>query len=125
MIQALKEISNKIFRSVITGTVIGILKRYFSFDHKRASNLGKLYLLPKIHKRRFNLPGRPVISNCRTPTVKASEFLDSHLKTIVQGSWCYIKDSGDFINKVSQFGDIPENVFLVAPDAVALPQYFT
>ena len=58
--------------------------KYFSFDHKRVCNLIKLYFLPKIHKRLFNIPGRPVISNCGTPTEKASEFLDSHLKTIVR-----------------------------------------
>ena len=55
--------------------------KYFSFDHKRACNLGKLYFLLKIHKRLFNGPRRAVISNCGTPTEKASEFLDSHLKT--------------------------------------------
>ena len=42
-----------------------------------------------------------MISNYETPTEKASEFLDSHLKTIMQESWSYIKDSEDFINKVT------------------------
>ena len=41
--------------------------KYFSFHHKRASNLGKLHILPKIHKRLFN---GPMISNCGTPTEK-------------------------------------------------------
>ena len=31
-----------------------------------------MYLLPKIHKRLANVPGHPVISNCGTPTKKAS-----------------------------------------------------
>ena len=31
---------------------------------------------------------------------KKHEFLDSHLKTIMQESWSYIKDSADFINKI-------------------------
>ena len=43
----------------------------------KATNLGKLYLLLKIHKRLENVPGRPVISNCGTPAEKVSEFLDS------------------------------------------------
>ena len=42
-----------------------------------------------------------MISNYETPTEKASEFLDSHLKTIMQENWSYIKDSEDFINKVT------------------------
>ena len=121
LIQDLTETSNKIFRNLRNGGFITDKElKYFSFDHKRACNLGKLYLLPKIHKRLFNVPGRPVISNCGTPTEKASEFLDSHLKTIMQESWSYIKDSADFINKIGQIGDIPENAILVTTDVVGL-----
>ena len=55
------------------------------------------------------VPGQPVISNCDTPTEKASEFLDSQLKPIMQKSWSYIKDSGDFIDKIKGIKNIPEN----------------
>ena len=41
--------------------------KYFSYEYKKITNLGKLHLLPKIHKRLENVPGRPVISNCGTP----------------------------------------------------------
>ena len=68
----------------------------------------------------FNVPGRPVICNCETSTEKASEFLDSHLKTIMQKIWSYIKDSADFINKIGQIGDIPENAILVTADVAGL-----
>ena len=34
------------------------------------------YLLPKIHKRTFNVPGRPVVSNIGTGTENISAFLD-------------------------------------------------
>ena len=56
--------------------------KYFSYDLK-TTNLGKLYLLPKIHKWLHNVLGRAVISNCGTPTEKASEFLDFHLKSLM------------------------------------------
>ena len=46
-------------------------------------NFGTLYLLPKIHKRLFDVPGRSVISNCGTPTEKYSELLDHHLKKVM------------------------------------------
>ena len=39
-------------------------------DFKKATNLGKLYLFLKIHKRISKAPGRQVISNCGTPTGK-------------------------------------------------------
>ena len=55
----------------------------FEYDCKNTSNLGKLCFLPKIHKRLFNVPGRPVKSNCGNPTEKASEFLDYHLKAVM------------------------------------------
>ena len=55
------------------------------------------------------VPGRPVTSNCGTPTEEASEFLNSQLKPIMQRSWSYIKDSGDFIDKIKGIRNIPEN----------------
>ena len=36
----------------------------------KEGQLGRFYLLPKIHKRRSNVPGRPVISNDGTATEK-------------------------------------------------------
>ena len=73
--------------------------KYFVYDYKNVSNLGKLYFLPKIHQTLSNDPGRPAISNCGTPTEKASEFLNYYLKTLIQSSLSYIKDSADFIER--------------------------
>ena len=79
-----------------------------------------MYLLPKIHKRLDNVPGRPVISNCGTPTEKASEFLDHHLQPIMKSGVSYIKDTNDFLFKLKNLGKIPENAFLVTADVVGL-----
>ena len=51
------------------GTITEKELKYFTYECQKATNLGKMYLLP-------NLPGRPFISNCVTPTEKVSEFLD-------------------------------------------------
>ena len=67
-----------------------------------------------------NVPGRPVISNCGTPTEKVSEFLDSQLKPVMQSSRSYIKDSGDFIKKIKNVGTIPKDSILVTADVVGL-----
>ena len=48
------------------------------------SNLGKLYILPKILGGLHDVPGRPVNSNYGTPTENVSEFLDYHLKPVMQ-----------------------------------------
>ena len=97
--------SNKLFRNLKTITEKEF--KYFTIEFKKAANLGKLYLLPKIHKRLENVPGRPVNSNCGTPTEKVSEFLDSKLKPVMRSSRSCIKDSGDFIKKIKNIGTIP------------------
>ena len=41
--------------------------KYLSYDLKTKTNLGKLYIFPKIHTRLYNVPGAPVILNRGTP----------------------------------------------------------
>ena len=94
--------------------------KYFLYEYKNATNLGKLYLLPKIHKKLFNVPGHPIISNFGIPTEKASEFLDHHLKPVIQSSWSYIKNSGNFLRKIEEIGNLPENSILVVANVVGL-----
>ena len=94
--------------------------KYFTYEFKKATSFGKLFLLPKIHKRLHNVPGRPVISNCGNPTEKRSECLDYHLKPIMQKGWSYIKDSGDFINKTKSLSTILDNAILDTADVVGL-----
>ena len=71
--------SNKIFQSFRKRKLITEELKYFTYKYKKATNFRKMYLLPKIHKRLVNVPGCSVISNCSTPTEKASKFLDHHL----------------------------------------------
>ena len=52
---------------------------YFTINHKKITYLGKMYLLPKIHKRLHSVPWRPVISYCGTLIEKVSEFLIMNL----------------------------------------------
>ena len=49
------------------------------------------YILPKIHKRLHNFPGRPVISNSGYCTENISSFLDHHLQPIGQAVKSYSK----------------------------------
>ena len=44
-----------------------------------------MYLLSKIIKNLFDVPGRPVISNLRMSVEKTSEFFDSQPKELMQG----------------------------------------
>ena len=82
--------------------------------------MNKIYFLPKIHKRLYDVLEKPVVSNCGTPTEKASEFLDNQLKEVIQNGWSYIKQSNNFIKKIKHFKNIPKNALLVTADVVGL-----
>ena len=55
---------NKIFKNLgRKGAILEKAMKYFLYDYKNTTNLGKLYFLPKIHKKLFNVSGRLAISN--------------------------------------------------------------
>ena len=113
--------SNKIFKRLCSHKLIsGKELKYFAYNFREATNLGKLYFLSKIHKLLSAVPGRPVISNCGIPTEKVSEHLDYIPKPIMQDSCSYIKDFGDFLKKKLNIGKIPEGAILVTADFVGL-----
>ena len=108
--------SNKIFKSLErTGAISEKEMKCFLYDYKNTTNLWKLYFLHKIHKKPLNVPACPVISNCGTPMEKTSEFLDYHLKPVMQSSWSCTKDAGDFLRKIKRIGNLPETLYLSLP----------
>ena len=74
---------------------------------KKKHQLGRFYLLPKIHKRTFNVPGRPGIS----------WFL---FKTGSSNIPHVLEDTRDFLSRLSYLQDITENAILVSFDMVGL-----
>ena len=86
--------------------------KYFMYEYKRVTFLGKLYLLPKIHKRLYDVPGKPVISNCGTPTEKVSEFLCKR-DGLTSRTLKIFKEN-------LKYGKIPQDSILVTADVVGL-----
>ena len=82
--------------------------------------LGRFYLLPKIHKRLYNVLGRPVISNSGYYNENMSAFLEYHLKLIAQKSKSYIKDNNDFLRKLDALPSLAEDIILCKIDVVGL-----
>ena len=80
------------------------------------TNLGKFYPLPKINKGISQVPGRPIISNCGTPTEKVSKFLDHHLQLIMKQGGSYIRDTGEFLAELKAAGEDPKGAILVTAD---------
>ena len=64
------------------------------------------------------MPGRPVISNCGTPTEKVSEFLNNQLKPVMREGMSYSKDSNNFLHKIRDLKDISNDALLVTADVV-------
>ena len=55
-----------------------------------------------------------------TPTEKVSEFLDHQLQPIMKQGNSYVKDTGDFLEKLRAIGEIPKGAILVTADVVRL-----
>ena len=81
---------------------------------------GRFYLLPKIHKRLHDVPGRTVISNCSYYTENISSFLDYHLQPLAQKVKSYIKDTNHFLNRLRSLGKLPQGAILCTVDVVGL-----
>ena len=63
--------SNEVFKKLCNKKIITEKElKYFTYSFKNASCHGKMYILPKIHEKLYNVSGRPVISNCGTPRKK-------------------------------------------------------
>ena len=121
LLSQLTERSNKCFKRLYNKKLISEEElKYFSYNFKNTSCLGKMYLLPKTHKRLNNVPGVPVISNCGTPTEKLSEFLDHRLQPVMKAGKSYIKDASHFLEKLKNLGNIPSNALVVTADVVGL-----
>lgn len=77
----------------------------------------KFYTLPKIHKK--DNPGRPVISSINCHSANISKYVDHHLQEHVTKLPSYVKDTTDFLNKISTV-TIPEGAKLVTMDVSSL-----
>ena len=95
-------------------------QRIMNYLTVKKPQLGRFYLLPKIHKRTINVAGRPVISNNGTATERISSFLDFHLKNIIPTIPHILEDTRDFLYRIEQLQNILEGTFLVCFDVVGL-----
>ena len=80
--------------------------------------LGRIYIFPKVHKQ--GNPERPIASSNSHPTERFSQFVDHHLKPLVQTTQSFIKDTTHFLNKLEQLGQLPPNGLLVTLDVSSL-----
>ena len=74
--------------------------------------LGRFYLLAKIHKRATGVPG--------VAAENISAFLNFHLKPLVTKVPHIFEDTCDFLSRIAEIKDLPEDALLVSFHAVGL-----
>ena len=75
----IKSIHNTLKKIRERGDISSNILDYFNVENPKFC---RLYLLPKIHKRMYDIPGWPVTCNCGFYTENRSAFLDHQLKPI-------------------------------------------
>ena len=113
----IKTIQDHLLKVQINGDLNKQIQSYFINDNPR---IGRFYLLPKIHKRLHDVPGRPVISNCNFYTENISAFLDHHLQPLAKAVRSFVKDTNDFLCKLQSVNNITGKSILCTIDVVGL-----
>jgi len=80
----------------------------------------QFYMLPKIHKNKTPVPGRPIISANNSPTEKISQLVDHFLQPIVSTTKSFVKDTTDFINKIEELPIQTQSTILCTIDVSSL-----
>ena len=100
---------------------------YLTNINTKELKLGRMYLLPKIHKMNLEssqstiqMPtSRPIISQTQSVVEKIGRYADHFLIPIVLKQETYIKDTSDFIHKIESL-HIPNNCLLAAYDITSM-----
>jgi len=79
----------------------------------------RFYMLPKIHKDHSTWsgdpkvpPGRPIVSDCESDTYRISEYVDHFLYPLATKHDSYVRDTSDFLEKLSNITTDPENLLI-------------
>jgi len=92
-------------------------KKYLCIDNPKTP---QLYLLPKIHKNKIPVPGRPIVSANNSPTERISQLADHFLQPLLPLTKSYIRDTTDFINHLEALAPLQANSILCTIDVTSL-----
>lgn len=87
------------------GHILEKESRFFTHEHKKTWNLGKLYLLPKIHKRPWCSSRKASHLELWDPYQKSIWISRLHFKQVMQNGFSYIINSGYFLEKIEVVGE--------------------
>ena len=90
---------------------------FLRIDKERTS---LFYMLPKIHKRLDNPPGRPIVSGNGCPTERISQLVDFFLQPTVKELPSYLRDTTHFLCRLQNLGTLPRDCLLITMDVASL-----
>lgn len=111
-----KKISDILTQALDEGVIDKNMKEYLKVTDPRTP---ALYLLPKIHKRLVDPPGRPIVSGCGSIFNTIAIFLDKVLRRFAVETTSYIQDTMDFLDKIRPL-KIPERAIIGSFDIISL-----
>ena len=101
----------------LRGEITQKVKDFLIIDEPRTP---ELYLLPKIHKGTYPVPGRPIVSANESHTERISAFVDHFIAPIVKQGRSYVRDTGDFLQKIGGIESLTGNEILATLDVSSL-----
>ncbi|KAL2083743.1 hypothetical protein ACEWY4_021516 [Coilia grayii] len=96
-----------------------ITKKHYDFLKVEYQMTPVFYLLPKIHKRLLNPPGRPIVASKNSLIEPLSQFVDTFIKDIVKTLPSYVADTTAVLRLLTDIS-MPGGSFLVSFDVEAL-----
>ena len=97
-----------------------ITEKCADYLHIEKPRTSQLYLLPKIHKNKSPVPGRPIVSANSSPTERISQLADFFLQPLVVDTKSYVKDTTDFINKIEAISNLSPETIMCTIDVTSL-----
>jgi hypothetical protein len=87
---------------------------------KKEHRIPQFYGMPKVHKDKFPIPLRPVISQCGSFSAIISTFLDYKLQPFTSRIPSYIQNSTSLLNKLDILDTLPKSARLFTSDATSM-----
>ena len=114
-----KEIKDTLDVALSNGSINNDEYKFMLNEHVRRPTI---YTVPKVHKVCTpSVPGRPIVAGNGSATEPISQFVDTHIKGLVQKLPSYLKDTTDFLNKLKSIeNDINETDILCSVDVASL-----
>lgn len=102
------------------GVETGCINRdEYNFMFNSTPTIATFYALPKVHKRKSLVPGRPIVSGTDNLTQGISNYVDTLLRPLVTGLRSYLKDTKDTLTKINGI-TVSDRTILASLDIEAL-----